>query len=316
MINKAVDLLIAGEAVAIPTETVYGLAANAYKTDSVKKIYELKNRPSFNPLIVHVASLNQALKLAHFSKTALRLANCFWPGPLTLVLPLKSNLVAGEVTAGRDTIAIRMPSGQIAPEILSKLDFPLAAPSANPSNYLSPTSYAQVRDNFKNSNLYVVPSLERPLGIESTIIDVTGDKPEILRPGFITKEDIIFQTATYGRFINYHEEEEVTSGSSGLKSPGKMPKHYSPNSSIRLEATYARNDELALNFGGSNIHSRYSLNLSPKGDLVEAAGNLFDMLWRLDKFAASNNYKGIAAAKIPWKGIGMAINDKLYRAAG
>ncbi len=312
---EAAALLKNGEVVAIPTETVYGLAANAYNKLACKKIYSLKGRPSYNPLIVHVSGLNAAKEIAYFNNLALELASQFWPGPISFVLPLKSKSIASEVTAGKNTIALRMPSNPTCLRILEKIDFPLAAPSANPSNYLSPTSYMQVKESFKGINLPIVSSKTSAFGLESTIIDLTTEKPQILRPGFITEADIISKIPNFKVFSSLEAEGDDKEQKNNIKSPGRLSKHYSPNTSIRTAAKETYDNELALNFGGSNLKASYSLNLSHKGDLIEAAGNLFNMLWRLDKFAASNNYHSIAIAEIPNTGIGVAINDKLKRAA-
>lgn len=293
-IKEAASLLLAGNLVAFPTETVYGLGADATSDVACAKIYQTKGRPSNNPLIVHVASIEAAHKIAIFNEAAEVLATKFWPGPLTLVLPLRADAgISKTVTAGLDTIALRIPSHKTALELIHATGKPIAAPSANPSGYVSPTSADHVRKNF--SDLYILEGSNSEYGLESTIIDLTA-KPTILRYGFITPESL---------FEALGQEVVYTHGYDYLKAPGMMAKHYSPRARVRLNAAGLEHDEMGLGFGMVD----FDMNLSKQGSLIEAASNLFDMLQALD-----GRTKAIAVAPIPDKGIGLAINDRLSRA--
>lgn len=295
-IKKAAFIILAGDLVAFPTETVYGLGADATSDHACTKIYQTKGRPNNNPLIVHVASIEAAREIAIFNEAAEALATKFWPGPLTLVLPLNPDFgIAKTVTAGLDTVAIRIPSHEIALELILATGRPIAAPSANPSGYVSPTSAAHVRNNFPD--LFVLEGSNSEYGLESTIIDLT-DKPTILRYGFITPESL---SDALERDVQY------THGYDYLKAPGMMAKHYSPRARVRLNAAELYKDELGLGFGVVD----FDMNLSKSGSLIEAAANLFDMLQVLD-----GQTKAIAIASIPDQGIGLAINDRLKRAGG
>lgn len=295
-LQRATHLILSGDLVAFPTETVYGLGADATSDHACAKIYQTKGRPSNNPLIVHVASIEAAREIAMFDELAETLAAKFWPGPLTLVLPLKPNAgVAKTVTAGLGTVAIRIPSHEIALELIRATGRPIAAPSANPSGYVSPTSAAHVRKNFPS--LFVLEGSNSEYGLESTIIDLT-DKPTILRYGFITPESL---SDALGRDVVY------THGYDYLKAPGMMAKHYSPRARVRLNAAELYEDEMGLGFGVVD----FDMNLSKSNSLIEVAANLFDMLQVLD-----GQTKAIAVAPIPNQGIGLAINDRLKRAGG
>lgn len=294
IISKAAQLILAGDLVAFPTETVYGLGADATSDIACAKIYQLKGRPSNNPLIVHVATIEAARKIGMFNEAAETLAAKFWPGPLTLVLPLNLGAnISKTVTAGLNTIAIRVPSHEVALEVIRASGKPIAAPSANPSGYVSPTSAAHVRQNFPD--LYILNGSNSEYGLESTIIDLTS-KPTILRYGFITPESL---SEVLGQEVVY------THGYDYLKAPGMMIKHYSPRARMRLNATTLEQNEMGLGF--SNIN--FDMNLSESGSLIEAAANLFNMLQILD-----SKTKAIAVAPIPNNGIGLAINDRLKRA--
>lgn len=289
-------LLRAGELVAFPTETVYGLGADATNSDAVLKIYETKGRPRFNPLIVHVADLAMAETLVRFSPMARRLAQ-FWPGPLTLVLPRRPEAGLSDlVTAGLDTIGIRIPAHPLALELIRAAGRPLAAPSANRSGKLSPTTAAQVERSFGGS----VPVLDggaSQAGVESTILAVEGDVVTQLRAGALPRDEI---EAAIGQAI------AVAQHDAAIAAPGMLASHYAPNATLRLDADAPRAGETWLGFGPGPAGA----NLSPSGDLREAARNLFAMLHQLDETATR-----IAVAPIPRRGLGEAINDRLKRAA-
>lgn len=295
-----IDLLAArlraGEVVAFPTETVYGLGADATNSDAVLKIYETKGRPRFNPLIVHVTDLDMAEPLVEFSPLARKLAG-FWPGPLTLVLPQKlGNGLSDIVTAGLDTVGIRIPAHPLALELIRATGRPLAAPSANPSGKLSPTTAEQVIVGFGGR----VPVLDGGpclAGVESTILAVTGDTVTQLRAGALPREEA---ERAIGRQI------AIAAAGSAVAAPGMLASHYAPNAALRLNATSFAPDEASLGFGPGE----FTLNLSPAGDLREAARNLFSMLHQLD-----GRFSRIAVSPIPHTGLGEAINDRLKRAA-
>lgn len=306
VITEAVKLILAGELVAFPTETVYGLGANAFNQDACLKIYQAKGRPSNNPLIVHVASLEQAEELAIFNKEAYLLSK-LWPGPLTMVLPRRnSNRLAECVTAGLPTVAIRVPAHRVAHDLITQSKVPIAAPSANKSGYLSPTSHRHVKADFRREDVFIIDSeITTKYGLESTIIDLSTSMPAILRFGFITPHVI-------EQIID--KQVEIATKSSTIKAPGMMCAHYAPKTPIRINAIYLEEGEVGLNFGGSKLGAKGSLNLSPSGDLATAAANLFDYLHRLDDYARANLLQRIAIAPIPNESIGLAINDRLIRA--
>lgn len=300
--KKAIKLLSAGEVVAFPTETVYGLGADATNENACKKIYELKSRPSHNPMIIHVDSIDMAKELAEFNDEALKIAKILWPGPISIVLKKsKACPICDVALAGLDTIAIRLPFNQIATDLIKGLGRPIAAPSANISNYISPTKSEHVQEAF-GDKVHIIDSPGSIYGLESTIIDMTNpDNPQILRAGFIT-DNIISKLL----------EKPVTyKGGDKIIAPGMMKKHYSPHVSLRMDATALEVDEIGLGFGDVDFGG---LNLSQNHDLAEAGANLYSMLRELDKEAAKQGKKGIAVAKIPNEGIGIAINDKLQRA--
>jgi L-threonylcarbamoyladenylate synthase len=290
------ERLRAGEVVAFPTETVYGLGADATNSDAVLKIYETKGRPRFNPLIVHVADREMAERLVVFSPLAERLAG-FWPGPLTLVLPRRPDAGLSDiVTAGLDSVGIRVPAHPLALELIRATGRPLAAPSANPSGRLSPTSAAQVERGF-GGRVPVLDGGPCRSGVESTILAVVGDEVTQLRAGALPRDEI---EAALGRPI------AVAEAGGAVLSPGMLASHYAPNAALRLNAAAPEPGEAYLGFGpGGGAH-----NLSPSGDLREAARNLFAMLHELDSGASR-----IAVAPIPQHGLGEAINDRLRRAA-
>jgi L-threonylcarbamoyladenylate synthase len=294
------------DVVAFPTETVYGLGANAFSDAGCRKIYALKSRPSNNPLIVHVSSLEQACQIGYFTENAIKIAKSFWPGPISIVVELKDHRISQVVTAGLNTIAIRIPDNHIALDLLSMAELPIAAPSANPSNYISPTLAEHVRRDFEDAGVTIIDGGPSVIGIESTIVDASiEDEVVILRPGFITEEDL--------KKIGVKVVDRIKSS---IIAPGMMQKHYSPRTKLRLYSKIATKHEVALNFGQNIvIGAAHSLNLSANGNLEEAASNLYMMLRELDLYAQKNDIILINVANIPEEGIGIAINDKLKRAA-
>ncbi|CAK6510006.1 MAG: L-threonylcarbamoyladenylate synthase [Rickettsia helvetica] len=310
MISKAVQFIKSGKVVIFPTETVYGIGADATNNEACLKIFQFKNRPAINPLIVHVSSIEQAKEIGKFNDLAIKIAEKFWSGPLSIVVPLKENTnIASAVTAGLNTIAIRMPSYPLALELISQSGIPIAAPSANPSNYISPTNVQHVTKHFKdNEEIFILaPEIyQSEYGLESMIIDTTTTNPTILREGFITAE--ILEEVLGVKILKASETNDI-------KAPGMLAKHYSPNTPVRLNATNLEDKEVGLNFGNSNLTGRFSLNLSAKGELIEAAANLYAYLRILDDYAAAHDVRGIAVAPIPQVNIGAAINDRLKHAA-
>lgn len=301
----ALALLAAGEVVALPTETVYGLAGDATNGEGVARIFEAKGRPRFNPLIVHVASLEMAREYAVFDDVSLSLAEKFWPGPLTLVLPLRlGSSIHPLVTAGLDTVAIRMPQG-FAREVIAALGKPLAAPSANSSGRISPTTAQAVTDDLGGRIKLVVDGGATPVGLESTIVKAGPDGVRLLRPGGVTAEEI---EAALGLAVR-------RGGAAGIEAPGMMASHYAPDAAMRLGATEIRPGEALLAFGPQRIAGAGDavaiLNLSWAGDLREAAANLFSHMKALDRTGATT----IAVESIPRHGLGEAIADRLFRAA-
>jgi L-threonylcarbamoyladenylate synthase len=303
LIDQACFLLSQGKLVIMPTETVYGLAADATHDFAVAGIYKLKNRPAFNPLIVHVGSIDQAKEQAFFSEKAFLLARHFWGqkgGPLTLVLKRKNPHLSHLVTAGLNTVAVRMPSHPMALDLLKTYPNPLAAPSANRSEALSPTSFQAVQESFGDETPFGLDGGPCQVGLESTILDLSGSTPILLRPGGISVEQIEY---VLGKKI------EIYKGSA-IQAPGMTKRHYAPKTPLRLNATNKKNDEAFLGFG-PGTEDFETLNLSPQGDDVEAASHLFAMLRELDHQKVSS----IAVAPIPTSGLGLAINDRLQRAA-
>lgn len=305
-LEKAAYLLQQGHLVAIPTETVYGLAANALSDQAVAKIYALKQRPNFNPLIIHCKDLEAAQNIGVFNKDALKLAQAFWPGPLTIVLPLNPTMPVSKLaTAGLKTVALRIPAHPIALKILELAGIPLAAPSANPSESISPTSAFHVENAFKHTNglSMIIDGGLCEVGLESTIIDLSGETPTLLRPGKITREDI-------QPLINNLSEVNLTSEQPNA--PGQLKRHYAPSIPLKMDAREVNEYQALLAFGPSPLlGAKKMLNLSPTSDLIEAAANLFSMLHELDK----TEFESIAVMPIPHHGIGNAINDRLSRAA-
>jgi L-threonylcarbamoyladenylate synthase len=301
-IVRAAVLLRAGRLVAFPTETVYGLGGDATNELAVADIFAAKGRPRFNPLIVHVPDLAEAETYAVFNAPARRAAARFWPGPLTLVLPRRHgsglSLLA---SAGLDTVAIRAPSHPAAQALLREADRPIAAPSANRSGRVSPTEAAHVADELGDDVALILDDGPTPLGLESTVLDLSGESPALLRPGAITLEQL---TELLGPI--------AAPGSGVAKSPGMLASHYAPSLPIRLDVIDARPGEALLAYGPDAPPGfAEMLWLSRSGDLAESAANLFAMLRQLDR----PPFTGIAVMPIPEHGLGRAINDRLRRAA-
>lgn len=297
-VREAARLLSAGGLVAFPTETVYGLGADARDGMAVARIYAAKGRPSFNPLIVHVASATAARRLGRLSGDAGRLAQAFWPGPLTLVVPLRPDAgLSRLVTAGLGSVGLRVPQAPLAQELLRAAGCPVAAPSANPSGRTSPTTAAHVLQGLDGRIDAVLDGGRCEVGLESTIVDCTG-APTLLRAGGIPVEAI---EACLGGTL-------ARAGSdSGIRAPGMLASHYAPEARLRLDADAPRPGETRLGFGGGP--ERWTLSAS--GDLAEAAARLFETLHAMD----AAGIERIAVAPIPERGLGLAINDRLRRAA-
>ncbi|PKP76816.1 MAG: threonylcarbamoyl-AMP synthase [Alphaproteobacteria bacterium HGW-Alphaproteobacteria-3] len=308
-IGQAGAAIREGRLVAFPTETVYGLGADATDDQAVASIFEAKGRPRFNPLIVHVANLQEAEKHCVFSAEAERLARRFWPGGLTLVLPRREDTALSLlVSAGLDTVAVRVPAHETARALIEAAKRPLAAPSANPSGKVSPTQAAHVMEGLGAAPqlAFVLDGGACPLGLESTVIGFPQGIPTLLRPGAVARDEI---EAVLGRPL---ADADAASGEEGRASPGQLESHYAPGSPIRLDATEVAEDEVLLAFGPDAPKAKTSMNLSASGDLTEAAANLFAMLRALDAEAGGRR---IAVMPIPHEGLGEAINDRLKRAA-
>ena len=299
-IAKAAALLRAGGLVAIPTETVYGLAADARDGQAVARIYAAKNRPSFNPLIVHLPDLEAVDRLAVLTPEARALAAAFWPGPLTMVLPLRAQSgLSPLVTAGLATVAIRLPAHPVARDLLRAFGGPLAAPSANPSGRVSPTRSDHVLAGLSGRIEAVLEGGPCAVGVESTILALDGP-PALLRPGGVTVEAI---EAVLGAALALPGDPATP------KAPGQLASHYAPEAGVRLNAITAQPGEVLVGFGAV----KGALTLSDRGDLLEAAANLFHLLRAADDLAGAGG--AIAFAPIPETGLGRAINDRLRRAA-
>jgi L-threonylcarbamoyladenylate synthase len=297
-ITAAAQLLRAGQIVAIPTETVYGLAADAQNPEAVAHIYAAKGRPDFNPLIVHVRDRKAAEKLGVFNATAQALADAFWPGPLTLVLPLQPGApVARAVTAGLPTIAIRCPAHPVMQALLLKSDLSLAAPSANRSGAISPTRADHVLKGLGGAVPMILDGGPCSAGLESTIVAVRDDGWQVLRPGPVSSMEI-------EQMLGF---PPLSLPSSAIEAPGQMASHYAPSKPVRLNVTVAEKGDYLIGFGAITGNE----NLSATGDLAQAAAHLFEALHNADASLAST----IAVAPIPHEGIGIAMNDRLARAA-
>ena len=301
-IEKAKKYLTNNDVVAIPTETVYGLAGNAYSNKAVKKIFSLKKRSLKNPLIVHYYKIKDLKQDCIINKTFNKLYRKFCPGPLTFVLNKKKNSKLSEyVNENKKTIAVRFPKNKIAQNLLSKLNFPLAAPSANISSKLSPVTAADVKDEFGNKIKIILDGGKTKIGLESTIVDLT-DKISILRPGGITVEQL-------EKVL--HRKLKLKNSLKNIKSPGQSRFHYSPGIPVRLNAKYIKKNEAFLQFSGKVKNKNNYFILSKKGNMREAAKNLFSILRLIKK----RGYSSIAVSKISNQGLGLAINDRLKRAS-
>lgn len=308
-IREAAKRLLSGEVVAFPTETVFGLGASGSSDEAVEKIYQLKGRPSYNPLIFHVSSLNMAQKVGDIPAKYIPFLKQFWPGPLTVVLPRNPEaIVAERATAGLNTIAIRMPAHPTAHTLIKTCGIPIVAPSANKSGYVSPTRPEHVSEAF-GSSVFILN--EGPLpqnGLESTIIDLCAEAPTILRPGTITATEL---SSWFGQQISF------SSTVTAIKAPGQLKKHYAPACSVTLNVTTPNPFHALLDFNQQFTPSTCDLylDLSPQGHLDEAAFHLYDYMRKLDKLAAEKNVPHINVAPIPLEGIGAAINERLLRAS-
>jgi L-threonylcarbamoyladenylate synthase len=305
-ILTAASALAGGELVAIPTETVYGLAADATNGDAVAKIFEAKGRPHFNPLICHISDIVMAERYAVIDPLSRELMDRFWPGPLSLVVPLKPDSgIHPLVAAGLDTIALRMPRG-IAGRIIAAVDKPLAAPSANISGRISGTSAKAVADDLGHKVALILDAGPSEVGLESTIVKLQGDDVLLLRPGGLAAEDI---EAALGRKVRRLDQRAA------ILAPGMMASHYAPSAHLRLDVLNVRQGEALLAFGPQRVsgaeHAAACLNLSEAGNLREAAANLFNFMKRLDSLGGGV----IAVEPVPFDGLGEAINDRLARAA-
>ncbi len=301
--RAAADLLRAGDLVAFPTETVYGLGGDATNGKAVASIFATKGRPNFNPLIVHVPDTISAWKYVDANDAAKNLAEMFWPGALTMVLPRLDNCSVSELaSAGLNTLAVRVPDHPVAQTLLREARIPVAAPSANRSGRISPTQPGHVETDLSGHIAAILDGGVCSLGLESTVVGFGVDGPVILRPGAVTAEqiDAVVRLTEHKSFTNDKKPS----------SPGQLSSHYAPTTRLRLEATQFEADEAVLAFG-STRHEGAILNLSERGDVVEAAANLYHMMRELD----AGDYVGIAVMPIPEIGIGAAINDRLRRAA-
>ena len=317
-VTQAALLIKAGEVVVLPTETVYGLGANALDEDAVANIFKAKNRPNFNPLIVHVTNKAQAEEFVVFNEAAHKIADLFWPNALTLILPIKPDCgIADNVTAGLKTLAVRVPAHKIMREVIKQSGVPIAAPSANNSGEPSATTPAHAAQSLGDNVSFILADGVCDVGLESTILDLSGDVPIILRAGAVTFDDLKAHLPNLEMDISSKEKSE------GIKSPGQLLKHYAPSIPVRLNAVDLNQGEALLAFGSTKFMGFKSgghvkdmdkdsyKNLSEEGDLEEAARNLFMMLRDLD----TPNHKGIAVMNIPDTGIGVAINERLERAS-
>lgn len=296
--TRASAILAEGGLVAFPTETVYGLGGDARNDMAVARIFEAKGRPRFNPLIVHVDSVETAKRYVVWSETADRVASAFWPGPLTMVLPIRSGTgLSPLVTAELPTLAIRVPEHPVARTLLAEFDGPVAAPSANPSGKISPTTAEHVDKGLSGRIDAILDGGACGVGLESTILGLAGT-PTLLRPGGLPVEAL---EQALGEELAIHQTGDP------LTAPGQMTSHYAPGASIRLNATTLNAGEMLLGFGPVEA----TMNLSPAGDLTEAAANLFHHLHAMDALGPET----IAVSPIPDHGLGRAINDRLRRAA-
>jgi L-threonylcarbamoyladenylate synthase len=311
-VERAARVLAAGGLAAFPTETVYGLGADATNGEAVARLYDAKGRPPFNPLIAHVADLAAAETLARFDQNARRLAAAFWPGPLTLVLPRVPGCPVAELaTAGLDTVAVRVPSHPVARAVLAAFRSPVVAPSANRSGHVSPTTAQHVFADLAGRIELIIDAGPTPMGLESTIVACL-DQPMLLRPGALPRMEI-------ERIVALTEAppgaEPPADADIAPTAPGQLASHYAPRARLRLDAESVQRGEALLAFGPAPVEgtgqAALALNLSKRGDLIEAAANLFSHLRALDSCGAAT----IAVMPVPHEGLGEAINDRLARAA-
>jgi L-threonylcarbamoyladenylate synthase len=312
-IRAAADVLRAGGLVAIPTETVYGLGADATDATAVARIYAAKGRPSFNPLISHVSDLAAARRIAQFDDAALRLA-AFWPGPLTLVLPKAQDCPVAELAlAGLPTIAVRVPAHPVARELIAVFGKPIVAPSANRSGHVSPTDAQHVVADLDGRVDLVLDGGATPVGVESSIVACLNGTTRLLRPGGLPRAEM--ERALGHRFALAEDLPLMTDGDEAPIAPGMLASHYAPRARLRLNSDRVNAGEAVLAFGATPLpgaqQAAMSLNLSERGDLVEAAANLFSHLRALD----AADVASIAVMPVPPEGLGEAINDRLARAA-
>ncbi len=307
----ATSILRGGGLVAFPTETVYGLGADACNANAVASIFTAKKRPEFNPLISHVATIDAAFALGRKTPIAAALATAFWPGPMTLVLTREDHAPIAKLTsAGLDKIALRVPAHAEAQRLLTTFGGPIAAPSANMSGKISPSRATHVMRSLAGRIDLVLDGGACKSGVESTIIDCTGERAIVLRPGGVTRDEII-------RVLGAANLDPDTGNPPGLEinnapvSPGQLASHYAPNAALRLDVETAATDEILVGFGTTAGSGKQPFTLSATGDLNEAAAKLFDLLHQLDALGAPK----IAIAPIPETGLGEAINDRLRRAA-
>ena len=288
--------------IGLPTETVYGLAANAYSDKSVKKIFKLKKRPIFNPLIIHFKNLKYLKKDAICNDSFIKLYKALCPGPITFILNKSSKSKISKIaTAGKKTIAVRIPKHKVARNLLKILNFPLAAPSANISSKLSPTCANDVAEEFDNQIKLILDGGQCQIGLESTIIDLTG-KPTILRPGSITTEQI-------KKILK--KKITINKNLKKIRGPGQLKLHYSPGIPVKINKNYPEKNQAFISFGKKFNKGKNQFNLSKNGNLKEAANNLYKIMRKIKK----RNFKSIAVTKIPNIGIGRAINDRLRKAS-
>jgi len=305
-IARAIDIWRNGGLVAFPTETVYGLGADASRDKAVRRIYDAKGRPSVNPLIIHVSDITTAQRYARFNDKAARLAEAFWPGPLSLILPLvETAQLSARVSAGLPSVAVRVPQTDLGLRLLRGFGGAIAAPSANPSGQISPTSAAHVLAGLDGRIDAVIDGGLCPVGLESTIVDLSGPNPAILRPGGVPIEALENALKT-SLAIRSDDPARPTS-------PGQMTSHYAPSVPMTLDVSAPSSGALWLGFGPGCTGAE--LNLSNSGDLIEAAAKLFAALHQLSALATARGIGRIEVAPIPQQGVGAAINDRLTRAA-
>ena len=301
-LSRAINHLKEKGLVGVPTETVYGLAGNAYSSKAVKKIYDLKKRPFKNPLIIHYYKLKQLKNDVELNNNFYKLYKKFSPGPITFILQKKKkSRISSVATAKLKTVAVRFPKNKVIRKILKSLDFPLAIPSANKSTHISPVSAKDVAHEFKNALKIIINGGSCKIGLESTVVDLTS-KPRILRPGFIEPEAI-------SKVLN--RKIKIYYGSKIIKAPGMLKKHYSPGIPMKLNQKKAKDNEAFIVFGKKYKKGKNIFNLSYESNINEAAKNLYRIL----RLVKNKNYKMICVCSIPKNGIGIAINDRLNRAA-